>query len=66
MNFNGMYVIGGNSMEDLKNGVMAVFGNEIFENEKSEFDVVIEKYTTGEYNRADVIDWVLDYLDSLD
>lgn len=66
MNFNGMYVIGGNSMEDLKNGVMAVFGNEIFENEKSEFDVVIEKYTTGEYNRADVIDWVLDYLDSVD
>ena len=66
MNFNGMYVIGGNSMEDLKNGVMAVFGNEIFENEKSEFDVVIEKYTTGEYNRADVIDWVRDYLDSVD
>ena len=66
MNFNGMYVIGGNSMEDLKNGVMAVFGNEIFENEKSEFDVVIEKYTTEEYNRADVIDWVLDYLDSVD
>lgn len=66
MNFNGMYVIGGNSMEDLKNGVMAVFGNEIFENEKSEFDVVIEKYATGEYNRADVIDWVLDYLDSVD
>ena len=66
MNFNGMYVIGGNSMEDLKNGVMAVFGNEIFEIEKSEFDVVIEKYAAGEYNRADVIDWVLDYLDSLD
>ncbi len=66
MNFNGMYVIGGNSMEDLKNGVMAVFGNEIFENEKSEFDVVIEKYAAEEYSRADVIDWVLDYLDSLD
>lgn len=66
MNFNGMYVIGGNSMEDLKQGVIAVFGNEIFENEKSEFDNVIAKYESGEYGRADVIDWVLDYLDSLD
>lgn len=61
-----MYVIGGSSMEDLLQGVKAVFGNSLLEAEKSEFDVVIEKYCAGEYNRADVIDWVLDYLDSLD
>lgn len=66
MELNGMYVIGGNSMEDLAQGVKAVFGDSLFKTEKSEFDVVIEKYTDGEYNRADVIDWMLDYLDSLD
>lgn len=66
MNLNGMYVIGGNSMEDLKQGVKAIFGDSFLEIEKSEFDVVIEKYCAGEYNRADVIDWMLDYLDSLD
>lgn len=66
MELNGMYVIGGNSMEDLLQGVKAVFGDSLLEAEKSEFDNVIEKYCAGEYNRADVIDWMLDYLDSLD
>ena len=66
MNLNGMYVIGGSSMEDLLQGVKAVFGDSLLEAEKSEFDNVIEKYCTGEYDRANVIDWMLDYLDSLD